>query len=307
MVSYPSGFDTPATFGTPVGTSPLTSPDHAASHVSIATALGTIEAVVGTTAGTNVLKNFAAGDFPFRINATNTPQQICSGGTFNTFIFGSPTGTGGNWANGTLGTAVLGSPTATGGTFNTFIFGSPTGTGGNWANGTFGTAVLGSPTATGGTFNSFVFGTPIGTGGTWNGATLGTPTIGTITVPGTSSALGFSGGITPAAGSLTDSAGGTLTANVAVSNVFYSVMGTAAGNRTIGTPQNPVSWQSLTYVFKSSGSANGTLVWPTGAFVFSQDTGTPALGTGTSWNYYAWRYNVVDGKWHFMGQSKNIL
>lgn len=139
-----------------------------------------------------------------------------------------------------------------------------------------------------------------------NGETLGTPTIGTITVPGTTTALGFSASIAPGVGTLTDSAGGTLTVNAQAGQVFYSAMGTSAGNRTLAAPLNPTGYQTLTYAFKASGSANGTLVW-NAIFRFSQDSGTPALGTGTTWNYYGWRYNPIDTKWDFQGQSKNIV
>lgn len=148
-------------------------------------------------------------------------------------------------------------------------------------------------------------------GTTWNGANLGTPTlgspiIGTVTVPGTVIGLGFSAAIAPGVGTITDNAGGTLTVNAQQGNIFYCVMGTAAGNRTIGTPLNPTGYQLLTYAFKASGSANGTLVWPS-IFRLSQDTGTPALGTGSTWNYYGWRYNQIDTKYDFIGQSKNLI
>lgn len=172
---------------------------------------------------------------------------------------------------------------------NQILVGSGAGTA-NWAT-VWNQANLGSPTLTGGTINN---------------AILGTPTIGSIIIPGTVSALGFSAAIAPGVGTLTDVAGGTLTVNAQLGNIFYCAMGTGAGNRTIATPLNITGYQQLHYAFKASGSANGTLVWGT-VFRISQDSGTPALGTGTTWNYYGWRYNVIDSKFDFMGQSKNII
>lgn len=183
--------------------------------------------------------------------------------------------------------------------------------------GTMNNGILGTPRITGGTASAFLLGTSTVTGGTINGQVVnagtigggayGTPTIvgGTIAVNGTTVALSFGAAIVPTAGSLTDTAGGTHIVNAQAAQIYYSAMGTAAGNRTIETPLNPTAWQFLNFGFKASGSANGTLVWGT-AFLLSQDSGTPAIGTGTSWNWYAWRYNPIDTKWHFTGQTKNL-
>ena len=138
-----------------------------------------------------------------------------------------------------------------------------------------------------------------------NGGTLGTPVIGTISIPGTVTALGFSAAIAPGVGSITDAAGGTLTANAQLGNIFYTALGTAAGNRTIGTPTNPTGYQNLTYALKASGSANATIVWDSGVFRFS-DAGTPTIGTGVKWNYFGWRRNAIDSKYDFQGSSKEV-
>jgi len=182
--------------------------------------------------------------------------------------------------------------------------------------GTFGTAILGTPAITGGTVGTArviggtVSGVIVGTstmqGGTANGVVMGTPTIGTIAVPGTVAALSFSAAIAPGIGTVADSAGGTLTVNAQAGQVFYSAQGTAAGSRTIAAPLNATGYQNLTYAFKTSGSANSTLIW-NAIFKFSQDIGTPALGTGVGWNYYGWRYNFIDTKWDFQGNSKNLI
>ena len=167
----------------------------------------------------------------------------------------------------------------------------------------------GSGTAQWGTtWNQGNLGSPTATSGTLINTVLGTPSIDAINARNSGSAIIFRNSLTPNVGSLVDTAGGTLTPDAAASNYYISVMGTAAGNRTIGTPSNANvnSPELLTLGFKTSGSANGTLVW-SGAFRISQDAGTPALGTGVSWNYFTWRYNIVDSKWDFLGQIKNLV
>lgn len=157
-----------------------------------------------------------------------------------------------------------------------------------------------------GTINNSVFGTPAITGGTASSQTLGTPVIDIINARTAGTGVIFGNSMLPAQGSLTDSAGGTLTADARAAQIYYSVMGTTAGNRTIGTPTNPSNYQQLSYAFKTSGSANGTLVWAS-VFRISQDMGTPTLGTGVSWNYYNWRYNAIDTKWDYIGQVLNLV
>jgi hypothetical protein len=178
---------------------------------------------------------------------------------------------------------------------------------------------MGTPSITGGTITSSLLGTNQITGGTVtsvlvSGGTLannsiGTPTIigGTIAINGTVTPLNFGAAIIPSLGSVADAPAGTITVNAQQSNFFYSVLGTTAGNRTVGTPLNPTALQSLTFGFKTSGSANGTILFDTGAFIYSQDSGTLSLGTGVAWHYYSWRYNPVASKWHFMGQIKNVI
>ncbi len=154
-------------------------------------------------------------------------------------------------------------------------------------------------------YNTGIFGTPSITGGTATSIVLGTPAIDVINARNSGTAVGFGASIYPSEGSLTDSAGGTLTANAQAAQIYYCVLGTAAGNRTIGTPTNLSAYQQLTYAFKSSGSANGTLVWASSIFRGTANAGV--LGTGTSWNYYGWRYNAIDSKLDFVGQSLTII
>lgn len=158
-----------------------------------------------------------------------------------------------------------------------------------------------NPNATGGTFSN-----PTENNGTYQNATLGTPLIDFVGARNAGTGVGFNNSIFPSEGTLTDAASGTLTADARAAQIYYSVMGTAAGNRTLATPTNPSPYQNLTYVFKTSGSANGTLVWGT-AFRISQDYGTPTLGTGVGWNFYTWRRNNIDAIWDFQGQVKNVV
>lgn len=102
-MAYPSSIDS---FGNPQGTSLLTSPDHALDHRNLGSAAVAIETVLGTTNGTSVLKNFAAGDFPARINTSNVLQQRVSG-TVDNAILGTPAITGGTANNQVLGTPRL--------------------------------------------------------------------------------------------------------------------------------------------------------------------------------------------------------
>lgn len=256
MPNYPASPDTfPGT--TAQGGSLLTAPDHAADHRLIGSSLNIIEnTVLGTTAGTSVLKQFATGDFAARINSSNVPQQLFSNGTINNPIIGTPAITGGTDTNTVINTPTIGTPNITGGTATSM--------------------------------------------------TLGTPTVDVIGARNSGTAIVFADSIAPQVGTIVDAAGGTYAVNAQANQIYYSVMGTSAGNRTIGTPSSPTPYQQLTYAFKSSGSANGTLVW-TAIHRISQAVGTPVLGTGVGWNYFGWRYNPLDTKWDFVGQSITLV
>lgn len=98
----------------------MSSPDHATEHRTLGSAVGTIENVLGTTAGTSVLSGFNAGDFPVRGNAgtgTTTLQQVATG-TFTNSQFSGGTISGTTLVGGTLN--------ATTGTFNNGVIGTPT-------------------------------------------------------------------------------------------------------------------------------------------------------------------------------------
>lgn len=95
--TYPG---TVKTFTDPAGTSLLTSPDHAGLHTDMNDTVEAIQNTIGTTAGTNVLKNFAAGEFPARVNSGGTIVQTLTGGTINNSTFGTPTVVVGSDAQG---------------------------------------------------------------------------------------------------------------------------------------------------------------------------------------------------------------
>lgn len=118
-MAYPS---TKETFTDPSGTSPLaTGPDHAALHTSINNLVEAIQDTVGTTAGTNVLKDFSAGQFPARVNSGGTIVQTLTGGTLSSNVINNPTMgtpaiTGGTATNQVVNAATIGTPALTGGT-----------------------------------------------------------------------------------------------------------------------------------------------------------------------------------------------
>ena len=180
-------------------------------------------------------------------------------------------------------------------TLNKILVGSGNGTS-DW-----GTAIdnlgLGTPT----------IGTPSITGGTLSSATIGTPTIigGTVAISGTTVPLSIGAGLVPTVVTLTDSPAGTIALNAQAAQIFHMVLGTTAGNRTFGTPANATEGQSVTFRVKQNSNNTGTLVWP--AIYRFNSGGTPVLGTTSSYNYFAWRFNGIDTKWDFLGNSGGIV
>src|SRR3990167_3723661 len=105
---YPSA---PNTFSNPAGTNTLPGTEasglpHATQHADLNDAVESHEAVLGTNAGTSVLKHFAAGQFPVRatgVAAIGTLQQTLVGGSVSGLT-------------GTINNPVIGTPAITGGT-----------------------------------------------------------------------------------------------------------------------------------------------------------------------------------------------
>lgn len=98
--NYPSSVQT---FSNPQATDYTTSPDHAVLHSTENDTLSAIQTVLGTTAGTSVLKDFAAGQFPVR-NSGGTLQGTL---TLNNGTLGTATLIGGTINNAFLGTAQI--------------------------------------------------------------------------------------------------------------------------------------------------------------------------------------------------------
>lgn len=72
---------------------------HSGQHSNANDAIEAIETVLGTTAGTAVLKDFVAGQFPARINSGGTLSQVITGGTLNNVNLGTVSSTGGTFTN----------------------------------------------------------------------------------------------------------------------------------------------------------------------------------------------------------------
>lgn len=243
-MAYPSSLDT---FGVPAGTSTLSNPDHALEHRTLGSAVGTIERLIGTTQGTNMMRDFAAGQIPVRMSTSNLLAHNITG---------------------TIDNSLLGTPLINGGTVGTARF----------------------------------------QGGTIAAAAIGTPTIigGTIAISGTVTPLSFGASIVPTVVTLTDAAGGTLALNSQAGQVMHLVMGTTAGNRTFGTPANSATdGQTLTLRIKQNSNNTGTAIFP--AIYRFGNSGTPTLGTQSTYNYYGFRYNSVDTKWDFQGNSGGLI
>jgi len=84
--NYPGTINT---FVDPSGTSPLaTGPDHAQLHTDVNDTLEAIQNVMGTTAGTSILKDFTSGQFPVR-HTGGTIQHVLTGGTIQNLNAGT--------------------------------------------------------------------------------------------------------------------------------------------------------------------------------------------------------------------------
>ena len=283
-MAYPSSIDTDTVSA---GSSTLSSPDHSTRHNTMGSAMIAIETVLGTTNGTSVLKNFAAGDFASRINSSNVLQQALQG-TINNAILGTPSITGGTTTSQIINTATLGTPKiitpindSNGSVMLSF---NPAGTAVNYVE--FTNAATGAPPQI-------------------NPAGADTNIALQLGGKGTAGYVKVAKALTPTVSTLTDSAGGTIAVNAALAQVFELSLGTAAGNRTLASPSNAVEGQSLIYRVKQNSGNTGTIVF-NAIYRFGQ-SGTPTLGTQSTWNYIAFRYNSTDTKWDHQGNSLGLI
>lgn len=254
-----------SSFTNPSGTNALNSPDHAGQHSDINDTVEAVQSVLGTTAGTSVLKNFQAGDFSPRINGSNVLQQTLSG-TINNSVLGTPSVTG-----GTIASAVINSSTV----------GTPTITGGSWASGTLNNPVIGTPSLTGGTIANSLIGTSQHTGGTVTGAVIGTNTItgGTISISaGTLSTV-----------VVNNSTIGTPGITGGTHNSFVAGTPTITGgtwssgtlpNAVLGTPTLTVGSDATGDIFyrSSGGTVTRLAIGTSGQYLTTNGT-TPSWGT----------------------------
>lgn len=297
--AYPGALDT---FTNPGAGSLVTSPSHSAQHANINDAMAAVQATLGTTGGTSVLKNFTAGKFAEREGTLTFGANRYSLGTA-ALSQGSAL-----FYNGTniVGSAVTSftSPLTTKGDLFTY-----TSVDARLAVGTAGQFLISSPGAATGlawTSSPEKAGLISATGG-------GTPSILQIT-SGTATdnrilrldstqavGLGWSNNWWPTKRSLVDDPGGTISLEIGGGNAFLT-LGTTAGNRTIDGDVSATGGRVISLAVKQNAAATGTIV-------FNSDFRTPAItqGTAGTWNYYVFQLNDIDSKWDFMYQSVNLI
>jgi hypothetical protein len=101
-----------------------------------------------------------------------------------------------------------------------------------------------------------------------------------------------SGALAPAVVNLTDAA--TIAVNASLGNDFRV---TIAGNRTMGTPTNPVNGQQILFQVTQGSGAPFTLSWGNG-YEFSADLPQPTLSTTAGQtDLLGFVYNAAKGTW----------
>lgn len=123
MTTYPG---TIQTFVDPAGTAKLSNPDHTQRHIDESDTIVAIQSVIGTTAGTSVLKNVLAGQFV----ATTAGTETLTNKTINNAVMGTPAITGGTMATGVINSSTIGTATITSSTIgvsNLISFNAPQG------------------------------------------------------------------------------------------------------------------------------------------------------------------------------------
>lgn len=297
--TYPGTLDA---FTNPGAGSLVTSPSHAAQHANVNDAMEAVQSTLGTTLGTSVLKNFTTGSFAEREGTLTFGANRYSMGT-----------TALNQGSALFynGTNIVGSALVTAGSAGTLVFGTNSYTLGTTAlsqgSSLFynGTNIVGSA----GALNVL---TSKGDVRVHNGTTetrIGSGSDGHVLAALSSAATGLTwrSFVAPTQQDVSDAAGGTISITYGDTLAMQQiVLGTAAGNRTLSLAAG-VNNSPLTLKIKQNAAATGTLVWTATNMLFSSDIGTPSLGTASTWNYFGFRYGTTDTKWHFMGQSKNII
>jgi len=109
-MSFPSSLDAPDT--TMQGTSLVTSPDHAANHRTLGSAVISVETKLGIGSGTPKAGYILSGIG----NGTSSWGTEWDSGVLGTPSIGTPTITGGTWISGTINNPIIGTPNMNGGT-----------------------------------------------------------------------------------------------------------------------------------------------------------------------------------------------
>lgn len=271
MSNFPAGTDV---LVNPLSTDVTSVVDHAANHTNANGAIMAVQSNMGTNSGTNIHKNFVAGNFPARISSTGVLQQNISG-TVNNSIFGTPAITGGTATNSTFNNGTLGTPASVGGTINSATLGTPAITGGTWTTPIFQGNIDGWIAAT----------------DTWVYASASTFTISGVdrtAIFTKGSRVKFTNNAITVYGIVASSAFSTNTTVTLIANSDYSIANSAITAPFYSYQANPqgypgwftyaTTWTGFspapTYPFKFAASGNTCFV--------TQNTGAGADGTSNS-------------------------
>jgi hypothetical protein len=103
--------------------------------------------------------------------------------------------------------------------------------------------------------------------------------------------------IVPASQTLTDAA--TIATDASLGEICVVTLG---GNRTLGTPTNPMGGQRLVYLVKQDGTGNRTLAY-SAAFTFGSST-TPVVNpTASATTLLEFVYDAAQAKWVLVSSS----
>lgn len=134
---------------------------------------------------------------------------------------------------------------------------------------------------------------------------FGTVNTNVLGAPAQSSSIQLTNAVLPKSFILTDTVGTITTTfgGTASPQLIDLILGTAAGNRTIGTPSNTTSnGYALTYRIKQNSGNTGTIVWDS-VYRFPAEVGTPVLGGASTWTNFNFLYGTTDAKFDYQYQS----
>lgn len=172
----------------------------------------------------------------------------------------------------------------------------------NLSSGTVGTARLGSGSATSSTFlrGDQIWSSDGSSLTTLNASNLSSGTVGTARLgSGTANSSSFLRGdqtwatpiVVTRVSALTD--GATVNTDASLGDVFTVTLG---GSRTFAAPTNPIAGKKIVYQIKQGGSGSNTITW-NAIFHFSGGTAPTLTTTVGSTDYVGFIYNGVDSRW----------